>query len=91
MSPYHSFRQNGLLTFENTVVLIVVTLRAIISFAWTFFVGSWTTEAGFAVPFGGFALLMGIFGLTTVPVWLIGKRFRIVQHDLIRRKFFLEE
>lgn len=82
----------GCLTFEKkNVVLMVVCLRAIVSFAWTFFVGSWTTEAGFAVPFGIFALLMGLFGLTTVFVWLLGKRFRIVQHDLIKRKFYVEE
>ncbi|PSK48600.1 hypothetical protein B9Z65_114 [Elsinoe australis] len=57
--------------------LMVVSFRAIISFAWTFFVGEWVTEAGGALPFGIFALLMAIFGLTVVPVWLYGKRMRI--------------
>ncbi|PNS17297.1 hypothetical protein CAC42_6980 [Sphaceloma murrayae] len=66
--------------------LMVVSFRAIISFAWTFFVGEWVTEAGGALPFGIFALLMAIFGATVVPVWLFGKRMRIatanwVSHD----------
>lgn len=56
---------------------MVVSFRAIISFAWTFFVGEWVTEAGGALPFGIFALLMAIFGATVVPVWLYGKRMRI--------------
>ena len=47
------------------------------SFAWTFFVGQWIAEAGAALPFGIFGMLMGIFALLTVPLWLFGKRMRI--------------
>ncbi|KAF1971867.1 MFS general substrate transporter [Bimuria novae-zelandiae CBS 107.79] len=55
----------------------VTCSRAIIAFAWTFFVGSWTHDAGYAVPFGIFGMLLGVFGLLTVPYWIWGKRFRI--------------
>lgn len=71
--------------------LMVVTFRAIISFAWTFFVGTWTTDAGFALPFGIFALLMGVFGLTAVPVWMFGKRFRIAWSNKIQEHYNLAE
>jgi hypothetical protein len=37
----------------------IATLRAIISFCWTFFVGHWVMDAGTAVPFGVFGALMG--------------------------------
>ena len=63
---------------------MVTSFRAIISFAWTFFVGTWIGESGAAEPFGIFALLMGLFGLTMVPVWLYGKRFRIATADWVK-------
>lgn len=63
--------------------LMVTTFRAIISFAWTFFVGSWVESAGYSVPFGIFALLMAIFGLTAVPIWLFGKRLRIATSKIV--------
>lgn len=56
---------------------MVTLLRAIISFAWTFFVGDWVVSAGAALPFGIFTMLMGVFSLLFIPVWLFGKRFRI--------------
>jgi len=52
-------------------------MRAIISFSWTFFAGEWVSKAGTAIPFGVFGALMGIFSLSTIPVWLWGKRIRI--------------
>ncbi|KAI5204838.1 MFS general substrate transporter [Aureobasidium subglaciale] len=67
--------------------LMVVTLRAIISFAWTFFVGTWVESAGPAIPFGIFALLMGLFGLTAVPVWLYGKRMRVATAKLVMKGY----
>lgn len=57
--------------------VMVTLLRAIISFAWTFFVGDWVVSAGAALPFGIFTMLMGVFSLLFIPVWLFGKRFRI--------------
>lgn len=39
--------------------------RSVVSFAWTFFVGGWVHEAGPALPFGIFGLLMAIFALLT--------------------------
>jgi hypothetical protein len=56
---------------------MVTVLRAIISFAWTFFVADWIQERGAAEAFGIFGMLMGLFGLLTVPLWLLGKRIRI--------------
>ncbi|KAI4758891.1 MFS general substrate transporter [Aureobasidium sp. EXF-3400] len=67
--------------------LMVVTFRAVISFAWTFFVGTWVESAGPAEPFGIFALLMGIFSLTTVPVWLFGKRLRFATSNLVMKGY----
>ncbi|KAL5333483.1 major facilitator superfamily domain-containing protein [Aspergillus crustosus] len=55
----------------------IASLRAIISFCWTFFVGYWVTEAGAAVPFGVFGAIMAAFSLLLVPVLLWGKRTRI--------------
>lgn len=51
--------------------------RAVVSFAWTYFVGQWVGEAGASLPFGIFGMLMGIFALLTLVVWLLGKRMRI--------------
>ncbi|KAH7134969.1 major facilitator superfamily domain-containing protein [Dendryphion nanum] len=55
----------------------VTCARAIIAFAWTFFVGHWVEDRGPAEPFGIFGMLMGIFGLFTIPVYIWGKRLRI--------------
>ncbi|KAH8201693.1 hypothetical protein TruAng_004131 [Truncatella angustata] len=52
--------------------VMVTILRAIIAFAWTFFVSEWIAEDGAAEAFGIFGMLMGIFGLLTVPLWLYG-------------------
>ncbi|KAL2826890.1 major facilitator superfamily domain-containing protein [Aspergillus cavernicola] len=55
----------------------ITCMRAIVSFAWTFFVGHWVEEAGQAVPFGVFGGMMGVFTLLLFPVWFWGKRMRI--------------
>ncbi|KAJ6103021.1 major facilitator superfamily domain-containing protein [Penicillium sp. IBT 16267x] len=56
----------------------VTCMRAVISFAWTFFAGEWVTKAGAATPFGTFGALMGLFSLLVFLLWLWGKRLRIV-------------
>jgi hypothetical protein len=56
---------------------MITTLRAVISFAWTFFVGSWVQKRGAAEPFGIFGMLLGLFSLLTIPMWYYGKRTRI--------------
>lgn len=66
---------------------MVVCFRAIISFAWTFFVGTWVEKDGAAIPFGIFAMLMGVFGLVAVPVWLFGKRMRIATSKIVSRGY----
>ncbi|KAJ4343759.1 hypothetical protein N0V87_000040 [Didymella glomerata] len=55
----------------------VTSARAVVAFAWTFFVGDWVHHDGAAEPFGIFAMLMGLFALMTIPVLIWGKRFRI--------------
>jgi len=55
----------------------VTILRSVIAFAWTFFVSHWVEDRGAAEPFGIFGMLMGLFSLTTVPLWWYGKRMRI--------------
>ncbi|KAL6151511.1 hypothetical protein ACJQWK_10473 [Exserohilum turcicum] len=55
----------------------ITSTRAVVSFAWTFFVGGWVTDKGAAEPFGIFAMLMGLFALGTVPMMVWGKRLRI--------------
>jgi hypothetical protein len=55
----------------------VTFVRGIISFAWTFFVGEWVTHSGPAEAFGIFGMLMGLFGLLTIPMLVWGKRLRI--------------
>jgi hypothetical protein len=67
---------------------MVVTLRSVISFIWTFYVGDWVASRGPAEPFGIFAMLMGLFGLTVVPVWLMGKRLRIATADLVNKRMY---
>jgi MFS family permease len=57
--------------------VMVTLMRAIISFAWTFFVGQWVQERSPMEPFGIFGMLMGLFTLLTVPQYLLGKRTRI--------------
>lgn len=57
--------------------VMIVFIRAIISFAWTFFVSSWVAADGPMEPFGIFGMLMAIFTLTTVPMFIWGKRTRI--------------
>ncbi|KAF2025610.1 MFS general substrate transporter [Setomelanomma holmii] len=55
----------------------VTSARAVVSFAWTFFVADWVHRDGAAEPFGIFGMLMGIFGLLTIPMLIWGKRLRI--------------
>ncbi|OJJ04051.1 hypothetical protein ASPVEDRAFT_43491 [Aspergillus versicolor CBS 583.65] len=55
----------------------ITCMRAVISFAWTFFVGTWVEQAGPAVPFGVFGGILGFFTLLLIPQWLWGKRTRI--------------
>ncbi|KAF9698729.1 hypothetical protein EKO04_003268 [Ascochyta lentis] len=55
----------------------VTTARAIVSFAWTFFVGEWVQHDGAAEAFGIFGMLMGLFALMTIPFLIWGKRLRI--------------
>ncbi|EMC98599.1 hypothetical protein BAUCODRAFT_102930 [Baudoinia panamericana UAMH 10762] len=57
--------------------VMITCLRAVIGFAWTFFVGEWIQKAGPAEPFGIFGMLLGVFALLTVPLYLYGKRVRI--------------
>jgi MFS family permease len=64
-------------TIAGDCFVAITCSRAIIAFAWTFFVGTWTHDAGYAEPFGIFGMLLGIFGLLTVPYWIWGKRLRI--------------
>ncbi|KAF2632874.1 hypothetical protein BU25DRAFT_417448 [Macroventuria anomochaeta] len=55
----------------------VTSARAVVSFAWTFFVGEWVNHDGAAEPFGIFGMLMGLFALMTIPILIWGKRLRI--------------
>lgn len=63
--------------------VMVTILRAIIAFAWTFFVADWIELRGAAEPFGIFGMLMGLFGLLTVPLWRYGKRMRIATAHIV--------
>ncbi|KXH69640.1 major facilitator superfamily transporter [Colletotrichum salicis] len=63
--------------------VMVTIMRAIIAFAWTFFVAQWVEEKGTSEPFGIFGMLMGIFSLLTIPLWLFGKRMRIATRKLV--------
>jgi len=58
-------------------VLISTVSRAVVSLIESYYVGDWIAISGVAEPFGIFAMLMGIFGLTAVPVFIWGKRMRI--------------
>ncbi|KAF4339646.1 HOL1 [Fusarium beomiforme] len=64
---------------------MVAILRAVIAFAWTFFVADWVQRSGAAEPFGIFGMLMGIFSLLTVPLWWFGKRLRIATAEKVLR------
>jgi hypothetical protein len=57
--------------------VMTTIVRAVVAFAWTYFISEWIQSAGAALPFGIFGMLMAIFGLLTVPLWLYGKRCRI--------------
>jgi hypothetical protein len=63
---------------------MVTILRAVIAFAWTFFVATWVHDRGAHEAFGIFGMLMGLFGLVTVPLWLFGKRMRIATSGMVR-------
>lgn len=63
--------------------VIITVLRAIVAFAWTFFIASWVEDRGAAEPFGIFGMIMGIFSLLTIPVWLLGKRMRIATAKIV--------
>ncbi|RMZ67776.1 major facilitator superfamily transporter [Pyrenophora seminiperda CCB06] len=65
--------------------VMVTSSRAVVSFAWTFFVGEWIAERGSAEPFGIFGLLMGVFGALTVPFLWWGKRGRIWTGEWVGR------
>ena len=56
---------------------MVTCFRAIIGFAWTFFVGDWIASSGAAEPFGIFGLMIGVSALLTIPMIFWGKRLRI--------------
>ncbi|KAG7137897.1 putative MFS-type transporter like protein [Verticillium longisporum] len=64
---------------------VATIIRSCIAFAWTFFVSDWEHHSGPAEPFGIFGMLMGLFSLTTIPLWLYGKRLRIVIAPMIQR------
>lgn len=64
-------------SISGDCLVAVTCVRAVIAFAWTFFTGSWIEHSGPAEPYGIFGMLMGIFGLATIPVLIWGKRFRI--------------
>jgi len=57
--------------------VMVVLVRGIISFSWTWFVGDWVHDQGPMQVFGIFGMLMGIFTLLTIPQVIWGKRTRI--------------
>jgi hypothetical protein len=65
---------------------MVTILRSVIAFAWTFFVATWVHDRGAAEAFGIFGMLMGLFGLVTVPLWMFGKRMRIATSARVERQ-----
>lgn len=68
-------------------VLCVTLFRAILGFIWTFVVGTWIDRDGVLQVFGIFTLLMGLFSLSIIPVWLVGKRLRIVSAEWVQPYF----
>ncbi|KAI0480320.1 major facilitator superfamily domain-containing protein [Xylariaceae sp. FL0804] len=66
-------------------VMTTIT-RAVVSFAWTYFVAEWVGRDGAAQPFGIFGMLMALFALLTIPLWLYGKRGRIATAGYLPRE-----
>jgi hypothetical protein len=64
--------------------VIVTILRAVIAFAWAFFVAEWVHDRGAAEPFGIVGMLMGLFSLLTAPLWLFGKRLSITTAPMLK-------
>ncbi|KAJ3539170.1 hypothetical protein NM208_g5594 [Fusarium decemcellulare] len=64
---------------------MVTILRAIIAFAWSYFVADWIHDRGSAEAFGIFGMLMGLFSLLSIPLWMYGKRMRIATADKVLR------
>ncbi|KAL9097388.1 MAG: hypothetical protein Q9165_000283 [Trypethelium subeluteriae] len=68
--------------------VMITTLRAIISFAWTFFVSSWVQDRGPAEPFGIFGAKAGI-GIGVIAAvcsicaiaWLFWRRLLSLHHS----------
>lgn len=69
----------------NCFVMTTI-VRAVIAFAWTFFISDWVISAGAALPFGIFGMIMGVFGLLAVPLWVVGKRMRIATARFLPEK-----
>jgi hypothetical protein len=65
--------------------VVVIVVRAIIAFAWTFFVSPWVSEVGTAEPFGIFGMLMGLFTIFTIVMIKYGKRTRIATASIVNR------
>ncbi|KXS99808.1 hypothetical protein AC578_8866 [Pseudocercospora eumusae] len=63
--------------------VMTTIMRAVVGFAWTFFVSDWVARDGAALPFGIFGMLMALFSLLTIPLWLFGKRLRIATAALL--------
>ncbi|KAJ4204160.1 hypothetical protein NW759_014997 [Fusarium solani] len=70
---------------SSDALVMVAVVRSVIGFTWTFFVGNWLQDAGSSQPFGIFGMLMAIFGLLTIPMWLYGKRLRMVTEKWLPR------
>ncbi|KAF4470375.1 HOL1 [Fusarium albosuccineum] len=64
---------------------MVTILRAIIAFAWSYFVADWIHDRGSVEAFGIFGMLMGLFSLLSIPLWVYGKRMRIATADKVLR------
>ncbi|KAF2021433.1 MFS general substrate transporter [Aaosphaeria arxii CBS 175.79] len=70
-------------SISGDCLVAVTCARAIIAFAWTFFTATWIEHSGAAQPFGIFGMLMGLFGLATIPILIWGKRLRIATADWV--------
>jgi hypothetical protein len=66
-------------------LVMVVVMRAIVSFAWTFCLGEWVDKRGVMEPFGIFGMLLGIFILLTVLQIIWGKRTRIATAKWVQK------
>lgn len=71
--------------------MCVTFLRAVMSFVWTFVVGTWVDRNAVLFVFGMFTLMMGVFSLSVFPVWLYGKRLRIASAEMVRPYFATPE